>query len=122
MRYHYKLGDICRKRKGAAAAGLLICMLFMLLRFRSTKIAIDNSVFSQVDEKYAGHLITETRSPVIDYEECSSDQTVFEFAVQHQIMRRAVSVKAFESFDGKPARRGLVANEAIAENQVRTCS
>ncbi len=110
--------NVTCKRKKSAIAGVSICILFVILRFRSTTLVFDDSVFPQVDEIHAGNFVTESRSPVVDYKECLSDQTVLQFAAQNQLIRRAVSVKVFESSDGKPARRGLVATEEISENQV----
>jgi hypothetical protein len=98
---------------------LSLFMLFVLLGFRWNEVVLDASVFPHVDERYAGSLVRETLSHVVDYDECSTEQSVLQFAARNHMTRSAVSVRVFESFGGNPARRGLVATEKIAENQVR---
>ena len=112
-----KAGDwnFIRKRSFTAIASVSLFLIFVLLRYRWDKIVPDDSVFPHVDERYGGSPII---SPVVDYEECASEQSVLQFAARNQMIRRAVSVKVFERLDGNPARRGLVATEEIAENQV----
>jgi hypothetical protein len=115
-----KSGDwnVIRQRNFIPIASASLFVSFVLLRFTWNNRALDENIFPYGDERNAGNAIRETHSPVVDYEECPSEPSVLQFADRNHMIRRSVSVQVFESFDGSPARRGLVATEEIAENQV----
>jgi hypothetical protein len=57
-------------------------------------------------------------SPVVDYESCRSEETVLQYAIRNGMIRRKVSVRIAADSN----RRGLVADEQIAANQVYAIS